>query len=101
MFTNIPTSVGTFPLEGGGTGEWDASVPAHVDVNTVFEDVFTGIRELDQSAENYIRIDNFDSQTGTISGAFYTEWTKIDGAGPEHQIIKSDLFEFTIDIQGK
>lgn len=101
MFTNIPTSVGIFPLEGGVTGEWDASVPVHVDLNAQLEDVYTGVRKLDKSSESYIRIDKFDPQTGIISGSFYTEWLKVEGSGPEHQIIKSDLFEFTFDIEGK
>ncbi|MFK7923759.1 MAG: hypothetical protein AB8H47_17500 [Bacteroidia bacterium] len=94
IFNNLPSAPGIYPLEFGITGNWGASYPVQIQLNEIHWDVMIEHRALDEKANNYIRIDSFDPQTGLIEGSFHTEWLKTDPreGGPDNQTIACKAF---------
>lgn len=103
-FTNIPIEVGLYVpksklLEHGRQSDFFSEEGLKVTRSLMDEDYWQYLHLLDTLANNYLRIDSYDDETGMISGGFHTEWLKQveEAKGPDRQILHCDHFEFQLD----
>lgn len=92
--TNIPRQAGRYLIIEGFNPGIGSNRPVSFEFQEIDVDVFRRAYRLNDDADNHISITHYDSETGLISGSFYTEWFRIDGEEEELQILACE--EFTV-----